>query len=91
MVRWSVRFQYSDVPPSDPTARRPTDRLAPGKGRVRWPDVFQLLSEKGYDGYLSFEAPNPAHWERPAVDIAREALQATRELLRSSWRPRTQA
>jgi 2-keto-myo-inositol isomerase len=80
-------FQFSDVPPSEPTARRPTDRLAPGKGRVRWGDVFQVLSEKGFDGYLSFEAPNPAHWERPAVEIAREALQATRELLRASWKP----
>ena len=80
-------FQFSDVPESEPTARRPTDRLAPGKGRVQWHDVFQLLSEKGFDGYLSFEAPNPAHWERPAVEIAREALQSTRELLGSSWKP----
>lgn len=74
-------FQYSDVPDTPPAARRPTDRLCPGKGLVRWAEVFALLEEKGYAGYLSYEAPNPAHWERPPADTAREGLAATRRLL----------
>lgn len=75
--------QYSDVPASAASAeRRPIDRLAPGLGTVRWSDVFSLLSEKGYAGYLSYEAPNPAHWERPPLDVAREGVEATRSLLR---------
>jgi len=61
--------------------KRLTDRLPPGKGKVRWHDVFQLLKEKGYAGYLSYEAPNPDHWNRPPADIAREAAEATRALL----------
>ena len=44
----------------------PVDRLPPGKGVVGWTDLFRLLAEKGYDGYLSYEAPNPAHWQQPA-------------------------
>ena len=75
-------FQYSDVPPGPPPAAKPpTDRLIPGHGRVRWNEVFGLLVEKGYDGYLSYEAPNPALWARPPLEVAREAAAATRRLL----------
>jgi sugar phosphate isomerase/epimerase len=74
-------FQYSDVPAVPAAANRPTDRLAPGKGIVRWREVFSLLKEKGYPGHLSYEAPNPEHWSRPAVEVAREGAAATRALL----------
>lgn len=75
-------FQYSDVPAgAAPGGLRPTDRLPPGRGIVRWRDVFGLLLEKGYAGYLSYEAPNPAAWSRPAEEVAREAAAATRALL----------
>jgi sugar phosphate isomerase/epimerase len=77
-------FQYSDVPAGPQSAqRRPTDRLPPGKGIVRWREVFGLLAEKGYAGYLSYEAPNPLQWARPPQEVAREALEATRALLAS--------
>jgi sugar phosphate isomerase/epimerase len=75
-------FQYSDVPDAPPTAaKRPTDRLPPGKGKVRWRDLFALLKEKSYPGYLSYEAPNPDYWARPPEEVAREAVEATRRLL----------
>ena len=75
-------FQYSDVPNTPlPAGARPADRLLPGRGRVRWKEVFQLLKEKDYQGYLSYEAPNPETWTRPPEDVAREALAATRNLL----------
>ena len=75
-------FQFSDVPAgAQPVAKRPTDRLIPGQGRVRWKEVFQLLAEKGYDGYLSYEGPNPELWARPPGEVAREAAAATRQLL----------
>jgi len=75
-------FQFSDVPAGPPPAvKRPTDRLIPGQGRVAWKDVFGLLVEKGYDGYLSYEGPNPELWARPPLEVAREAAQATRRLL----------
>lgn len=75
-------FQYSDVPPAPraPTGR-PTDRLPPGRGVVRWREVLGLLKEKGYAGYLSYEAPNPDHWSRPPEAVAREGLEATHAVI----------
>jgi 2-keto-myo-inositol isomerase len=76
-------FQYSDAPPA-PVAdgvKRPVDRLPPGRGIVRWLEVFGLLKEKGFDGYLSYEAPNPAQWARPPIEVCREAVAATRTLI----------
>jgi 2-keto-myo-inositol isomerase len=76
-------FHYSDCPstPLPPNTKRPIDRLLPGKGVVRWRDVFGLLSEKNYSGYLSYEAPNPEQWERAPEAVAQEAVDATRVLL----------
>lgn len=73
--------QFSDVPDAPPNGVPPTDRLPPGKGIVRWSDLFQSLAAKGYGGYLSYEAPNPAHWARDAADVAGEGVEATRHTL----------
>jgi 2-keto-myo-inositol isomerase len=76
-------FQYSDLSPNPVTGvRRPTDRLPPGKGVVQWREMLGLLKEKGYTGYLSYEAPNPAQWERSPYDVAREGFELTRQLLK---------
>ena len=78
-------FQYSDVSPQPVTGvRRPTDRLAPGTGVVQWREVLGLLAEKGYTGYLSYEAPNPDLWARSPYDVAREGVELTRKLLRDA-------
>jgi sugar phosphate isomerase/epimerase len=76
-------FQYSDAPPAPVTAgvKRPTDRLPPGQGIVRWIEVLQLLFEKRYTGHLSYEAPNPELWARSPFEVAREGVQATRTLI----------
>ena len=78
-------FQYSDLSPNPVTGvKRPTDRLAPGKGTVRWKEVFSLLAEKNYTGYLSYEAPNPELWQRSPYDVANEGVELTRQLLREA-------
>jgi sugar phosphate isomerase/epimerase len=78
-------FQYSDLSPNPITGvARPTDRLAPGKGTIRWREVLGLLAEKGYTGYLSYEAPNPEQWARSPYDVAREGVTLTRALLRDA-------
>ena len=76
-------FQYSDVPAQAVPAgvRRPTDRLPPGKGIVKWREMLGLLAEKGYTGYLSYEAPNPEQWARSPYDVAREGVVLTRQLI----------
>jgi 2-keto-myo-inositol isomerase len=75
-------FQYSDLSPTPVTGvKRPTDRLPPGKGVVKWKEMLGLLAEKGYTGYLSYEAPNPDQWARSPYDVAREGVELTRKLL----------
>ena len=78
--------QFSDVPDAPPPSLPPVDRLAPGKGIVGWTELFRLLAEKNYAGYISYEAPNPAHWARPAVETAREGADATRRALAAAFR-----
>jgi len=78
-------FQYSDLSPNPVTGmRRPTDRLPPGKGVIRWREVLGLLAEKNYSGYLSYEAPNPEQWARSPYDVAREGVELTRKLLKDA-------
>ena len=78
-------FQYSDLSPTPVTGvKRPTDRLPPGKGVVKWREMLGLLAEKKYTGYLSYEAPNPEQWQRPPLDVAREGVELTRKLLRDA-------
>src|SRR6266568_813900 len=78
-------FQYSDLSPDPVTGvARPTDRLAPGKGVVQWREVLGLLAEKGYTGYLSYEAPNPDLWARSPYEVAREGVALTQKLLRDA-------
>ncbi|TAJ88311.1 sugar phosphate isomerase/epimerase [Reyranella sp.] len=83
--------QFSDVPDGPPNGVPPTDRLPPGKGIVRWSDLFQSLAAKGYGGFLSYEAPNPAHWARDAADVAREGEEATRRALMQTFGRASQA
>ena len=78
-------FQYSDLSANPVTGvARPTDRLPPGKGVVKWRDMLGLLAEKKYTGYLSYEAPNPEQWERSPYAVAREGVELTRKLLRDA-------
>jgi 2-keto-myo-inositol isomerase len=78
-------FQYSDLSANPVTGmRRPTDRLPPGKGVIRWREVLGLLAEKNYTGYLSYEAPNPEQWARSPYDVAREGVELTRKLLKDA-------
>ena len=73
--------QYSDVPRSGLVPGQALDRLPPGRGSVPFKEFFAAFAGKGYAGYASYEAPNPAAWKRPAEDVAREALAATRAVL----------
>jgi 2-keto-myo-inositol isomerase len=77
--------QFSDVPDAPPNGPPPTDRLPPGKGVVDWTGLFGLLADKGYAGYLSYEAPNPAHWQQPANETAKQGAAAARRALANAF------
>ena len=77
-------FQYSDLSANPVTGvRRPTDRLPPGKGVVKWREMLGLLAEKGYTGYLSYEAPEPECNRRARRFLTRRAKVSN---LRISYR-----
>jgi sugar phosphate isomerase/epimerase len=80
-------FQFSDVPPEGSGPATLTDRLLPGKGIVRWIDVFRLLNVKNFGGFLSFEGPHPDTWARPPLDVCREAVAAIRALIAQALTP----
>jgi 2-keto-myo-inositol isomerase len=79
--------QHSDVPNAPVVSLPPTDRLPPGSGVVRWSELLRLLAEKNYRGYLSYEAPNPAHWQRSPYETAREGAEASRRVLAQAFQP----
>jgi 2-keto-myo-inositol isomerase len=76
-----VYVQYSDVPRTGTAPGQVLDRLPPGRGSVPFKEFFALMAAKGYGGFLSYEAPNTQAWTRPPLDVAREALTATRAVL----------
>jgi sugar phosphate isomerase/epimerase len=76
-----VYVQYSDVPRGTLQPGVTTDRLPPGHGTYPFREFFRILRDKGYTGYLSYEAPNPASWVRDPTEVARGALEATRGVL----------
>ncbi len=77
-----VYVQFSDVPKAGSAPGQMLDRLPPGQVRVPFADIFRRLAGR-YDGYISYEAPNPELWKLSADGVAREALEATRAVLRS--------
>lgn len=77
-----IAFQFSDAPPGPPSdTRQPVDRLPPGKGVAPFVDIFRTLMAMGYQGYMSYEAPNPAQWSRDPQVVAREGVTLVRALL----------
>jgi len=77
-----VTFQFSDVPPTPPSAAPvATDRLPPGRGTVPFVEIFRTLAAMGYAGWLSYEAPHPDQWRRPAETVAREGVEQARALM----------
>ena len=80
-----VTVQFSDVPHAPPSdAPVATDRLPPGDGTVPFVEFLQTLMAMRYQGYLSYEAPNPKLWRRPADLVAREGVQRMLALLQQA-------
>ena len=74
--------QFSDVPRGGLVPGQALDRLPPGQGTVPFAAFFAALQRRGYAGYCSYEAPNPAAWARDPAAVAREAFEATRAAAR---------
>jgi 2-keto-myo-inositol isomerase len=76
-----VYVQYSDPPRTGLEPGKVLDRLPPGAGSFWFREFFALMAAKGYAGFASYEAPNEQAWKRDPADVAREAIETTKEVL----------
>ena len=71
----------NDAPPKPPREVEDADRLLPGDGVIRLPELIAALRDRGFDGPWSLETFNPDYWERDPMEIAREGRARLSRLL----------
>ncbi len=71
----------NDAPPKPPREIEDADRLLPGDGVIRLPELVAALRARGFDGPWSLETFNPTYWERDPMEVAREGRARLSRLL----------
>jgi 2-keto-myo-inositol isomerase len=71
----------NDAPAKEPARVEDPDRLLPGEGVIRLPELLAELRERGYRGPFSLETFNPDHWAADPREIAIRGREALRTLL----------
>ena len=72
-------FHVNDYPAIAPAVIADADRVWPGDGVAALGEVFAILREIGFDGFVSLELFNPNYWQSDALQtakIGREKLRA---------------
>jgi 2-keto-myo-inositol isomerase len=79
-------FHINDYPADPPRERiDDSDRVYPGDGVAPLGDLLWTLEAIGFRGYLSVELFNQGYWQQPAVEVARTAMEKTREVVRRAF------
>ena len=73
----------NDAPQKPPRDIEDADRILPGRGVIRLPELVDALRERGYRGPWSVETFNPNYWTEDPATVAREGREAVRRLLGS--------
>jgi 2-keto-myo-inositol isomerase len=77
----------NDAPDKPPRQIEDADRVLPGEGVIRLPNLVGELRERSYEGPWSLETFNPAYWKLDPSVVARSGYQAlTRVVSRSPHR-----
>ena len=71
----------NDAPSKPPRDIEDADRVLPGRGVIRLPELVSSLRARGFDGPWSLETFNPAYWEASPERIAADGRAALAELL----------
>jgi 2-keto-myo-inositol isomerase len=76
-------FHINDYPAS-PSREQidDSDRVYPGDGVAPLGDLMRTLDAIGFRGFLSVELFNVEYWKQPPGEVARLALEKTREVVR---------
>lgn len=73
--------QVSDVAGVPRELATDADRILPGDGDFRLPQLLQKLRAIGYAGYVSLELLNPTLWQAKPVQVAEIGITALRKIL----------
>ncbi len=71
----------NDAPPKPPREVEDADRLLPGDGVIRLPELISALRSRAFDGPWSLETFNPGFWKRDPMAVAREGRARLSRLL----------
>jgi 2-keto-myo-inositol isomerase len=76
-------FHINDYP-AQPARQQIDDshRVYPGDGVAPLGELVRTLDTIGFRGFLSVELFNPEYWQQPPREVARRALEKTRDVVR---------
>ncbi len=72
--------------PAEPGRKDVNDsqRVYPGDGVAPLKEIFRILRNNGFHGYLSLELFNRNYWQQDPFEVARTGLEKTRVLVQAS-------
>ncbi len=73
---------YPADPPIDKIADK--DRVFPGDGVCPLPQIIRELLDHGFAGTFSLELFNPSYWKRDPLEVAREGLEKSQNVVRAA-------
>src|SRR6056297_474694 len=78
-------FHINDYP-ADPPISEISDRhrVFPGDGVCELPRIIGGMIDRGFRGTFSLELFNPQYWKRDALEVAREGLAKSKQMVRAA-------
>ncbi|MGL4595717.1 MAG: sugar phosphate isomerase/epimerase family protein [Thermoguttaceae bacterium] len=74
-------FHLNDYPAANPENLKDKDRVYPGDGVAPLKDIFSILRQINFSGFLSFEVFNPDYWKtNDPLLVAKTGLDKMRQI-----------
>ena len=83
-VERMILLHVNDAPEKSPREIEDADRVLPGEGVIKLPQLLAELTARGYRGPLSLETFNPMYWKQDPSAVADRGLKAVLNLLNRS-------
>jgi 2-keto-myo-inositol isomerase len=75
-----ILVHLNDAPNKPPREIEDADRMFPGSGVIRLPELLSGLQKRGYQGPWSLETFNPDYWKQDPGTVARSGFEAVTRL-----------
>jgi 2-keto-myo-inositol isomerase len=76
-----VLVHLNDAPDKPPREIEDADRVLPGEGVIKLPELMGMLKTRAFNGPWSLETFNPAYWKEDPQDVARRGFAAVGKIL----------